>query len=90
MLAWLSDSDRWRAICTVVARDGRGHFLVRTLQGDPAVRARGRDRGGDGRVLLPFSAESAVLVQQLEGCGSTTSRGCARELRDGERPLRPS
>ena len=48
VLAWLSDSDRWRAICTVVAREGRGHFLVRTLQGDSPRGARGRARGGGG------------------------------------------
>ena len=53
VLAWLSDSDRWRAVCTVVARDGRGHFLVRTLQGDrPDELDRGTD-AGDGRTLLP-------------------------------------
>ena len=59
VLAWLSDSDRWRAVCTVVAREGRGHFLVRTLQGDrPEELDRGTD-AGDGRTLFPFSAESA-------------------------------
>ena len=84
VLAWLSDSDRWRAICTVVARDGRGHFLVRTLQGEQPAELEGATEAGEGRVLLPFAAESAVLVQQLDGLRlDDLARMCARELRDG-------
>src|SRR3954467_13615109 len=48
VLAWLSDSDRWRAICTVVARDGRGHFLIRTLQGEQPSELEGETQAGDG------------------------------------------
>ena len=55
VLAWLSDSDRWRAICTVVARDGRGHFLVRTLQGDLPPELEGATEAGERRMLLPFA-----------------------------------
>ena len=87
VLAWLSDSDRWRAICTVVARDGRGHFLVRTLQGEQPSELEGATEAGEGRVLLPFSAESAVLVHQLDGLRlDDLARMCARELRDGDSP----
>jgi SWI/SNF-related matrix-associated actin-dependent regulator of chromatin subfamily A-like protein 1 len=87
VLAWLSDSDRWRAICTVVARDGRGHFLVRTLQGDSPAELEHATEAGDGRVLLPFAEDSAELVQQLEGLRlDDLARLCARELRDGRQP----
>ena len=87
VLAWLSDSDRWRAVCTVVARDGRGHFLVRTLQGDrPDELNRGAD-AGDGRTLFRFSAENAELVQQLEGLRlDDLATHCARSLRAGKAP----
>jgi SWI/SNF-related matrix-associated actin-dependent regulator of chromatin subfamily A-like protein 1 len=87
VLAWLSDSDRWRAVGTVVARDGHGHFLLRTLQGElPDELARGVD-AGDGRVLFPFSEESAALVQQLEGLRlDDLATACARSLRTGHTP----
>ena len=87
VLAWLSDSDRWRAICTVVARDGRGHFLVRTLQGDAPPELEGATEAGEGRMLLPFAEESAELVQQLDGLRlDDLARMCARELGDGRQP----
>jgi SWI/SNF-related matrix-associated actin-dependent regulator of chromatin subfamily A-like protein 1 len=87
VLAWLSDSDRWRAVCTVVARDGRGHFLVRTLQGDrPDELAAGSD-AGNGRVLFPFSGGNAALLQQLEGLRlDDLATACARALRSGHTP----
>src|SRR5829696_7475548 len=87
VLAWLSDSDRWRAICTVVARDGRGHFLVRTLQGDAPPELEVATDAGEGRVLLPFAAKNAELVQQLEGLRlDDLALMCARELREGSAP----
>jgi SWI/SNF-related matrix-associated actin-dependent regulator of chromatin subfamily A-like protein 1 len=87
VLSWLSDSDRWRAICTVVARDGRGHFLVRTLQGDSPAELEDATGAGEGRVLLPFAEDSAELVQQLEGLRlDDLARLCARELREGKQP----
>jgi SWI/SNF-related matrix-associated actin-dependent regulator 1 of chromatin subfamily A len=87
VLAWLSDSDRWRAVCTVVARDGRGHFLVRTLQGErPDELDQGTD-AGDGRTLFPFSAANATLLLQLEGLRlDDLANACARLLRLGEAP----
>jgi SWI/SNF-related matrix-associated actin-dependent regulator 1 of chromatin subfamily A len=87
VLSWLSDSDRWRAICTVVARDGRGRFLVRTLQGDSPPELEEATEAGEGRVLLPFDEDSAELVQQLEGLRlDDLARLCARELREGKQP----
>jgi SWI/SNF-related matrix-associated actin-dependent regulator of chromatin subfamily A-like protein 1 len=87
VLSWLTDSDRWRAVCTVVAREGRGHFLVRTLQGEvPEELAAGTDVGG-GRVLLAFGAETAALLQGLEGLRlDDLATTCARSLRLGEQP----
>ncbi len=87
VLAWLSDSDRWRAVCTVVAREARGHFLVRTLQGDrPDELDRGAD-AGDGRTLFPFSAENATLLRHLDGLRlDDLAAACARLLELGEPP----
>ena len=87
VLAWLSDSDRWRAVCTVVAREGRGHFLVRTLQGErPDELDRGTD-AGDGRTLFPFSADNATLLRQLEGVRlDDLAAACARLLQLDETP----
>ena len=91
VLAWLSDSDRWRAVCTVVAREGRGHFLVRTLQGElPGELAADDGRvvdAGDGRLLLPFGDDSAALLQGLDGLRlDDLATVCARLLRLGEQP----
>ncbi|HEV7847360.1 MAG TPA: DEAD/DEAH box helicase, partial [Thermoleophilaceae bacterium] len=87
VLAWLSDSDRWRAVCTVVAREGRGHFLLRTLQGERPDELDNAIDAGDGRVLLPFDDDSAALLQQLDGVRlDDLARVCARLLRHGETP----
>jgi SWI/SNF-related matrix-associated actin-dependent regulator of chromatin subfamily A-like protein 1 len=87
VLAWLSDSDRWRGVCTVVAREGHGHFLVRTLQGERPEELETAIDAGDGRVLLPFEEDSAALLQQLEGVRlDDLARTCARSLRLGETP----
>ena len=87
VLAWMSDSDRWRAVCTVVAREGRGHFLVRTLQGErPDELDLGTD-AGDGRTLFPFSARNATLLRHLDGVRLDDLAGaCARLLELGEPP----
>ena len=87
VLAWLSDSDRWRAVCTVVARDGRGHFLVRTLQGELPDELEAGVEAGEGRVLFAFGEQSAGLVQQLDGLRlDDLASACARLLRLGETP----
>jgi superfamily II DNA or RNA helicase len=87
VLAWLSDSDRWRAVCTVVAREGRGHFLVRTIQGERPEELDAALDAGDGRVLLPFEEDNAALLQQLDGVRlDDLARVCARSLRHGELP----
>jgi hypothetical protein len=87
VLSWLSDSDRWRAVCTVVARDSGGHFLVRTLQGERPDELEAGIDAGDRRVLFPFSEQNAALLKQLEGLRlDDLANLCARELRTGHSP----
>ncbi|HYN92163.1 MAG TPA: DEAD/DEAH box helicase [Thermoleophilaceae bacterium] len=87
VLAWLTDSDRWRGICTVVAREGSGFFLVRTLQGDVPDELETGTEVGEGRLLLAFGEDSAVLVQELEGLRlDDLAKACARALRAGRAP----
>jgi SWI/SNF-related matrix-associated actin-dependent regulator of chromatin subfamily A-like protein 1 len=87
VLSWLSDSDRWRAVCTVVARDGRGHFLVRTLQGERPDELEAGTDAGDDRVLFPFSGDNAELLLGLDGLRmDDLATACARLLRLGESP----
>ncbi len=52
--AWLSDSDRWRALVSVGAHDGAGAFVLRTISGEPPeslLRASVGDR--PGRIVDP-------------------------------------
>ena len=91
VLAWLSDSDRWRAVGTVVARDGRGHFLVRTLQGDRPAELEARPRPATAACCSRSARRARLLVQQLEGLRlDDLAPACARELRDGETRRPPS
>ena len=90
VLAWLGDSDRWRALVTVAPYEGAGAFVMRTLSGEAPT-----DLGGivaaDGRLLLPFSGASAELLSRLEGAQlDDRARACARELRLGEHRRRQS
>jgi len=74
-------------VCTVVARDGRGHFLVRTLQGETPDELEAGTDAGDGRVLFPFSAANATLLRHLEGVRlDDLAMACARLLELGEPP----
>ena len=59
VLAWLSDSDRWRALVTVVAQNGSGAFVLRTISGEPPEDLEGDTSLGEGRLLMPFDAETA-------------------------------
>jgi SWI/SNF-related matrix-associated actin-dependent regulator 1 of chromatin subfamily A len=87
VLAWLSDSDRWRALVTVVAYEGAGAFLLRTLSGTPPDELRGATAAGEARLVLPLDANSAYRLAQLEGLElDDLARACARELATGGRP----
>ncbi len=89
VLAWLSDSDRWRAIASVVIDDGAGAFMLRTLSGEPP---EGLDRGkpvGDDRWVFALDAASAELISELDGLRlDDLARACARELETGGTPAR--
>ena len=87
VLAWLSESDRWRAVVSVVAYEGAGAFILRTLSGDVPDDLEGAEIVGEGRVVLPFDADNAVMLLQLSGAQlDDLARGCARELRMGRSP----
>ncbi len=59
VLAWLSDSERWRALGTVAARNGSGAFVLRTISGDPPPELERAEDVGEGRLVLPFDADNA-------------------------------
>jgi SWI/SNF-related matrix-associated actin-dependent regulator 1 of chromatin subfamily A len=87
VLAWLTDSERWRALVTVAARQGRGAFVLRTISGDPPAELERAESVGEGRLVLPFDADNAELVARLEGLQlDDLARSCARELRAGREP----
>jgi SWI/SNF-related matrix-associated actin-dependent regulator of chromatin subfamily A-like protein 1 len=87
VLAWLSDSDRWRALVSVVAYEGAGAFLVRTISGDPPEALRDSTVVGDARVVLPLDAASAARLARLEGLRlDDIARASVRELAQGGSP----
>jgi SWI/SNF-related matrix-associated actin-dependent regulator of chromatin subfamily A-like protein 1 len=87
VLAWLSDSDRWKALVTVVARNGSGAFVLRTISGEPPEELGHAESVGEGRLLLPFGTDSAELLAELDGLRlDDLARYCARELRRGQQP----
>jgi hypothetical protein len=87
VLAWLSDSDRWRAVVSVVTHDGRGAFILRTLSGEPPEELHGATAAGENRLLLPFDARWGSRLPALEGAQLDDLAGlCARELRAGRDP----
>jgi len=86
VLAWLSDSDRWRAAVSVIAHEGAGVFIMRTLSGDPPDDLDGVP-AGEGRLLIPFDAAGAARLSGLEGVQlDDLARACARELEEGREP----
>src|SRR5215210_4215805 len=87
VLAWLSDSDRWRALVSVTAHQGAGAFVLRTLAGDPPVELAGAIPAGPHRLMLPFAARAARRLSALEGVElDDVARACARELDAGGSP----
>ena len=87
VLAWLSDSDRWRALVSAVEYEGGGAFVMRTLSGDAPDDLEGAIVVGEGRAVFPFSAESARSLAQAQGAQlDDLASLCARELRAGREP----
>ena len=68
VLAWLDDSGRWRAVVSVVAYEGSGAFILRSLSGDPrpsssatvVARTGGCPSGATRREMLPASSSSTT------------------------------
>ncbi len=87
VLKWLNESDRWRAAVTVIAHEGAGAFLMRTLAGDPPDALEGALPAGEGKLLLPFGSAGARRLTSLEGVHlDDLARTCARELDAGLSP----
>jgi SWI/SNF-related matrix-associated actin-dependent regulator 1 of chromatin subfamily A len=87
VLSWLNESDHWRAAVTVVAHEGAGAFLMRSLQGDPPAALEGALPAGDGKLLLPFDSPGGRRLPHLEGVHlDDLARTCARELDAGLSP----
>ena len=87
LLAFLRDSDRWRALVSVVSYEGRGAFVIRTLHGDPPPELERGIATGEGRVVFPFSEDNADLVFELDGAQmDDLARPCARDLSLGREP----
>jgi SWI/SNF-related matrix-associated actin-dependent regulator of chromatin subfamily A-like protein 1 len=87
VLAWLSDSERWRALVSVAPHEGRGAFVMRTLSGDPPDDLKGGLVVGEGRAVFPFSAASARSLTQAKGAQlDDLASLCARELTAGREP----
>jgi SWI/SNF-related matrix-associated actin-dependent regulator of chromatin subfamily A-like protein 1 len=87
VLAWLTDSERWKAVATVVARNGKGAFVLRTISGDPPAELEEAESAGERRLILPFDAGNAELLARLAGIQlDDIARFCARELRSGREP----
>ncbi|MFN2616835.1 MAG: DEAD/DEAH box helicase, partial [Thermoleophilaceae bacterium] len=88
VLDWLSDSSRWRGVATAHQDEhGRGAFLLRTLSGDPPAELEEAARVGQDRLQLPFSADSAELLSELERVQlDDLARACVRDLRVGRAP----
>jgi SWI/SNF-related matrix-associated actin-dependent regulator of chromatin subfamily A-like protein 1 len=89
VLAWLTDSERWKALVTVVSRHGRGAFVLRTISGEPPAELAGAEVVGERRLVLPFDTENAELLAGLEGLHlDDLARYCSRALRAGREPAR--
>jgi SWI/SNF-related matrix-associated actin-dependent regulator of chromatin subfamily A-like protein 1 len=87
VLTWLNDSDRWRAVISVVAYEGSGAFIVRTLSGELPDELQDATEIAEDRLVLPFDADSAALVSQLPGAQlDDLARSCQRQLRAGVSP----
>src|SRR4051812_6427289 len=85
--AWLSDSDRWRGLVSVVIHEDAGAFIIRTLVGDQPDDVEGATAITDDRLVLPFTPASVEQLDDLDGAElDDLARGCARDLRAGRMP----
>jgi len=86
--AWLTDSDRWRALVSVVIHDGAGAFVVRTVSGDPPETGlEGGLATSEDRLVFPFDAEAAARLRELDGARiDDLAQACIRQLVAGGKP----
>ena len=79
VLAWLSDSDRWRALVSAVVYEGRGAFALRTLSGGfaeslPMSTSRSgitpKTKAGPNHHMIPRPVASA-RPQPMKGMRGT-------------------
>ncbi len=84
--AWLSDSDRWRALVSVLMHEGTGAFVVRTLAGE-APEIEGGTAVTSDRLVFGFDVRNAHRLSHLEGAQmDDLARLCVREIEDGRTP----
>ncbi|MGH2846445.1 MAG: DEAD/DEAH box helicase [Thermoleophilaceae bacterium] len=87
VLAWLSDSHRWRGLVSVLSHEGAGAFVVRSLSGDPPADLAGAREVGERRLVIPFDAADPAGLARLEGARlDDLALACARELVAGRQP----
>jgi SWI/SNF-related matrix-associated actin-dependent regulator 1 of chromatin subfamily A len=86
--AWLTDSDRWRALVSVVIYEGAGAFVVRTVSGDrPETGLEGGIATGEDRLVFPFDPETAARIPLVDGTRlDDLAQACIRQLVAGETP----
>ena len=91
VLAWLSDSGKWRGLVSLSAREGDGFFVIRTMSGDRPEELDGARRTDSGLDLLPLDAESVRRLSEPRAPSSTTWReGPSRRSVRGAPRRRPS
>jgi SWI/SNF-related matrix-associated actin-dependent regulator of chromatin subfamily A-like protein 1 len=88
VVAWLTDSDRWQALVSVVIHEGAGAFVVRTVAGDPPPTGlEGGIATGEDRVVFPFDPATASRLERLEGARiDDLAKVCIRQLAAGGMP----
>ncbi|HEU0019176.1 MAG TPA: DEAD/DEAH box helicase [Thermoleophilaceae bacterium] len=88
VVAWLTDSDRWQALVSVVIHAGAGAFVVRTVAGDPpASGLEGGIATGEDRLVFPFDPASAARLSRLDGARiDDLAQACIRQLAAGGTP----
>jgi SWI/SNF-related matrix-associated actin-dependent regulator of chromatin subfamily A-like protein 1 len=88
VVAWLTDSDRWQALVSVVIHAGAGAFVVRTVAGDlPETGLEGGVVTGEDRLVFPFDPVTAARLERLEGARiDDLAKACVRQLAAGGMP----
>ncbi len=88
VLAWLSDSGRWRGLVSLTARDGQGFFVIRTMSGERPDSLEGARRTEGGLDLLPLDADGAERLREAKGAQlDDLAREAVEEIRGGGSPV---